>query len=244
MPKQATLPILYDEVPYLSTTILKEYGYLDKEYISNGVITTRGNIGFRRKEIRVAIGVSTISGNSFINMFYKDAGKEQCYKLSLVEKKSNLGRGSHWYFACPATGKNCRKLYFINGLFLHRDAFEGCMYSKQTLSEFGRCQRRVAEKVIFGAYEADKIIYKKYFKPYYKGKPTKKYARVLKEMDKMERLTEYLRQPSVTPYVFSDTNDKNINFPDLEFDMKPMDDLDWNIDLDWGGIDDTLRNTT
>ena len=57
------------------------------------------------------------------------------YKVYLTSTPSNLNRGEIWYFICPQTKKRCRKLYSIGGYFLHREAFNGCMYKIQIESK-------------------------------------------------------------------------------------------------------------
>jgi hypothetical protein len=94
---------------------------------------------------------------------------------------SNIGNGRVWYFLCPHTGKRCRKLYLADTYFLHREAFKGCMYEKQTYSKIVRQQFKLWEKV----FCSDKIyeqMYKKYFKKQYAGKPTKKYLNLLEKL--------------------------------------------------------------
>ena len=88
----------------------------------------------------------------------------------------------------PQTKKRCRKLYLIEGYFLHRNAFNGCMYECQTHSKNYRQMGRV-----FGSYFGiDKCydeIYSKHFKKFYKGKPTKRYLKLLNQINRVERFT-------------------------------------------------------
>ena len=58
-----------------------------------------------------------------------------------------------WYFICPETNKLCRKIYSINGFFLHREAFKGCMYESQTQSK----GNKQLEKVIGAAFTMDQL---------------------------------------------------------------------------------------
>ena len=89
-----------------------------------------------------------------------------------------------WYFICPETNKLCRKIYSINGFFLHREAFKGCMYESQTQSK----GNKQLEKVIGAAFTMDQLynqLYKKHFKKFYAGKPTKRYLRIKKQIHKI-----------------------------------------------------------
>ncbi|MDR0659668.1 MAG: hypothetical protein LBG19_02465 [Prevotellaceae bacterium] len=74
-------------------------------------------------------------------------------------------------------GKRCRILYCIDGCFLHRNAFRGCMYDSQTRSK----HMRLIDKTYRALFKQDKLyeeLNRKYFKRYYKGKPTKRYLRI------------------------------------------------------------------
>jgi len=62
----------------------------------------------------------------------RDTGKktEYNYNIYLVEKPSNLGRGSVLYFVCPQTGNPCRILYQAYGsdIFKSRGAYSYRLY--------------------------------------------------------------------------------------------------------------------
>ena len=103
---------------------------------------------------------------------------------------SNLGKGIIWYFLCPKTNNRCRKLYLVDGLFLHREAFTGCMYESQTVS---KKYRQIEKK--FGAYFDSDILFeqlhKKYFKRTYKGKLTKRFLRIESKLKRAESLNPH-----------------------------------------------------
>ncbi len=105
----------------------------------------------------------------------------------LVSIPSNLGKGKVWYFVCPHTNKRCRKLYLISGYFLHREAFNGCMYESQTKSKKWREMERV-----YGSYfksdECYEELHKKHFKKFYNGKPTKRYLKLMQKISQSERI--------------------------------------------------------
>lgn len=106
-----------------------------------------------------------------------DKTKAVKYEVELTKVASNLGKGHVWYFRCPYTGKLCRKLFSVDGYFMHREAVKG-YYEKQIQSK----KYRLLEKMYgpYFAYEKamDKV-YEKHFKRFYKGKPTKRYAKIL-----------------------------------------------------------------
>ena len=184
MPKPYTFPTLYDEVLQISITKLKEWSYLNPEQIKSGTITWSRNgtpIG------SISIQVNTKSEQPYIELDYKYRDEPRNYKVRLVSIPSNLGKGLIWYFLCPQTKKRCRKLYSIGGYFLHREAFKGCMYETQTQSK----KYRQLDKILGAYLKSDNLyseLYKKNFKKTYAGKPTKRYLRIMEQIQKAESI--------------------------------------------------------
>ena len=120
-----------------------------------------------------------------IELDYKYSDEPRNYKVRLVSIPSNLGKGLIWYFLCPETNKRCRKLYSIGGYFLHREAFNGCMYETQSK------KYRQLDKSLGAFFKTDDLysqLYQKHFKKTYAGKPTKKYLRILEQIQKAESI--------------------------------------------------------
>lgn len=191
MPKPYTFPTLYDEVLQLNISKLKGWGYLAPGQIKSGTINWSRN-GNRTGSI--SITANTRSEQPYIELDYKYKDEPRKYKVYLTSTRSNLNLGEIWYFLCPQTKKRCRKLYSIGGYFLHREAFNGCMYETQTQSKKYRNLKNT-----FGTYlEYDEIyseLYKKHFKKQYAGKPTKKYLRMIKKIRKAESIpSDLLKQ--------------------------------------------------
>ncbi len=185
MPRFTTFPTLYDEVLQISITKLKEWEYLKPEQKKCGTITwsKKGNTTGS-----ISILVNTFSDQPFIELDYKYRGEPRKYKIQLVSVPSNLGKGLIWYFLCPQTNKRCRKIYSVGGYFLHREAFQGCMYESQTKSKYYRS----LDKTLGAYFKLDQDyteLNKKYFKKFYAGKPTKKYLRIMKQIDQAESIT-------------------------------------------------------
>ena len=191
MPKPYTFPTLYNEALQLSISKLKGWGYLAPGQIKSGTINWSRN-GNRTGSI--SITANTRSEQPYIELDYKYKDEPRKYKVYLTSTRSNLNLGEIWYFLCPQTKKRCRKLYSIGGYFLHREAFNGCMYETQTQSK----KYRELEKT-FGAFlRTDMIsdeLYKKHFKRTYAGKPTKRYLRIMSKIEKAENIpAEKLRE--------------------------------------------------
>lgn len=187
MPKPHTYPTLYNEALQISTSKLKEWGYLNSGQIKRGTINWSRN---EKPTGSISIKVNTNSEQPYIELDYKYRDEPRNYKIYFTSIPSNLHKGKVWYFICPKTNERCRKLYLKDGYFLHREAFSGCMYETQTQSK----QTRQLDKT-FGAYfKSDTLyreLYKKNFKKTYAGKPTKKYLRIMKQIQKAESISHY-----------------------------------------------------
>jgi len=182
MPKPHTFPTLYNEALQISISKLKEWEYLNPEQIKSGTITWSRN---GNPTGSISIKVNTHSEQPYIELDYKYRDEPRNYKVRLVSLPSNLGKGLIWYFLCPHTNKRCRKLYSIGGYFLHREAFNGCMYETQTQSK----KYRQLDKTLGAYFEIDTLyseLYKKNFKKTYAGKPTKRYLRIMEQIQKAE----------------------------------------------------------
>ena len=184
MPKPYTFPTLYNEALQISISKLKEWEYLNPEQIKSGTLNWSSN---GNPTGSISILVNTHSEQPYIELDYKYRDEPRNYKVSLVFMPSNLGKGLIWYFLCPQTNKRCRKLYSIGGYFLHREAFNGCMYETQTQSK----KYRQLDKTLGAYFKTDDLysqLYQKHFKKTYAGKPTKRYLRIMEQIQKAESI--------------------------------------------------------
>lgn len=180
MPKPHTFPTLYNEALQIHISKLKGWGYLNPEQIKSGTLNWSSN---GNPTGSISIQVNTQSEQPYIELDYKYRDEPRKYKVYLTSTPSNLNRGEIWYFICPQTKKSCRKLYSISGYFLHREAFKGCMYETQTQSK----KYRQLDKTLGAYFKSDNLyseLYKKNFKKTYAGKPTKKYLRIMEQIQK------------------------------------------------------------
>lgn len=187
MPKPHTFPTLYNEALQIHISKLKGWGYLDPEQIKSGTVNWSRN---GNPTGSISIQVNTKSEQPYIELDYKYRDEPRKYKVRLVSLPSNLGKGLIWYFLCPETKKRCRVLYSIGGYFLHREAFNGCMYESQTQSKY----YRQLDKTFGRYFKTDDLyiqLYKKHFKKTYAGKPTKKYLRLMEQIQKAESIPYY-----------------------------------------------------
>jgi hypothetical protein len=145
-----------------------------------------GVISWQKGERLIAdiiIYVDVCADSPSMELIYEFGGEPVHQTISLTPVPSNLGTGVTWYFTCPVTGKRARKLFFINGQSVHRDAHKGSMYFSQTLSQ----KDRQLKKLMDGAFAEEKID-EKHFTPFYRGKPTVKYKSIMKKVQKAEGL--------------------------------------------------------
>ena len=183
MPKSPTFPYLFDEGKYISTSNLKKWGYFKMNTWKQGTITWSRN-GVETSSIGIEIKMRETG--SELRLIYNCQKVKHNYRIALEGLPSNIGDGKIWYFICPFTGKRCRKLHLINGIFKHRSALSGGMYSTQTKNK----KWRQIEKVYGSYFDSDKHyteIHSKYFKKTYNGKLTKRYKKLLQEIQKAER---------------------------------------------------------
>jgi hypothetical protein len=185
MPKPHTFPTLYNEALQIHISKLKGWGYLDPEQIKSGTLNWSRN---GNPTGSISIQVNTHSEQPYIELDYKYRDEPRNYKVYLTSTPSNLNKGEIWYFICPQTKKRCRKLYSIGGYFLHREAFNGCMYETQSQSKKSRFFNKTLG-VYFKSENLYSELYKKHFKKTYAGKPTKRYLRIMEQIQKAESIT-------------------------------------------------------
>lgn len=182
MGKLPTFPTLYNDVLKLDISRLRQKGYLKPGPIES-YIWHWSQQGERVASITIKI--DNQGKTPSIELSYKYEGETRRYKVHFEKVPSNLKRGEVWYFICPLTKKRCRKLYSINGYFLHREAFKGCMYEVQTRSR--KVRQLIGAFEIFSKMEIlEENILKKHAKKTYAGKPTKKYQKLLDHIEQLD----------------------------------------------------------
>lgn len=139
------------------------------------------NNGNRVASISIKVNHRNIT--PFLELSYNYGNEPVKYRVRFISQPSNLGIGEVWYFLCPYTHKKCRKLYLVDGYFLHRTSVRG-MYDAQTESKYYRSLKNTFGRELKASKLIDKT-YQKHFKKYYSGKPTRKYLIILKKLEKI-----------------------------------------------------------
>ena len=192
MGRHSDIPTLYDFCKQISITELKRWNYLKPNHLITGMIKFTFN---NYDTLEMFIKVSTEFKNSFLELKYSINNTELNYRIYFEVISSNLGNGKIYYFNCPISNTRCRKLYLINGYFQHRNAYKKGYYQTQTLGTKDKFLIRQFDK-LQKSNKAKINLNSKYFKRYYKGKPTKRYLKNLKEIEsslginEMELLTK------------------------------------------------------
>lgn len=183
MPRNSTFPTLYEDLKVISISFLNKHGYLMPEQRKTGTLRWIRN-GVEVSSISICVDNDDFA--PYLELEYLCRETPMNYRVQLVSILSNLGNGRIWYFICPHTGKRCRKLHLANKHFYHRTAYRGCMYEKQTQSK----KSRYLDKLFGSYYKTDQLmeeLHKKHFKWHYAGKPTKKYLRIVEQLEGIRR---------------------------------------------------------
>jgi hypothetical protein len=127
--------------------------------------------------IRRKYGLTPRTGKRcFICINNKDRIEMVCRKVK------GAANGNVWSFVCPITGIHCRKLHLVNGRYIHRSIIKG-YYRKIAPAWQTRTLMDKLLKKVKGKIDAEKEMERKFFKSHYRGKPTKKYLKCLKQIE-------------------------------------------------------------
>lgn len=190
MPRNPTFPLCLDDVHQVSMSRLREWGYLTGWFAKSGTISW--SCGDQQTG---SIGIYVSVREGYVKFDYQVRGKLVSYRVQLQGVPSNLGKGCVLYFVCPVTGKRCRKLYQIGEKFLSRFAYPDSKYQKQVESKRWK-GLSCAISALKDSERKNEFLRKPYSKPFYNGKPTRKYQAMLdREQRALERLA--LKDPTM-----------------------------------------------
>ncbi len=176
MAKRKTCPTLFEECNRIELSFLwKQHAmWLPRRIAASMSWTSRG-----RPAGNIDLIIDT--REMYIELDYKYGDEPRHYRVQLVSVPSNLGKGQVWYFLCPHTGKRCRILYGVGGWFLHRSAFRGGCYDRQTLSK----KDRILDYAIFPRQIEINDQMRKCRKTY-RDKPTRRYESLMRRLEKCD----------------------------------------------------------
>lgn len=186
MAKFPTFPTVYEERKSFSIADLRRWGYLVSGQRKRGTINWSRN-GYPNGSISIFVNMDLKKPYLTVD-YVLHKKKEVTYNISLMPVPSNLGKGLVWYFLCPYTNKLCRKLYSIDGYFMHREAVKG-YYEKQIQSK----HYRHIENTFGPVFQREKLydqLYAKHFRKFYNGKPTKRYLKIMGQLQAASGVSE------------------------------------------------------
>jgi hypothetical protein len=179
MPRMSMFPNTVEDCLTYNIKSLVDKGYLSV-YSAFDCTSTWSRNG--SEFAKVSYQIFNSEDEAYIIFDYLFNNEPRKYRVDLVSKVSNLGKGKIYFFECIKTGKLCRKLYMKNGYFVHRTAYNNLMYSNQIESKKNRDLLRIFDKA-FLKDEVYETRFKKYFKTHYKGKPTKRFLKTQRKID-------------------------------------------------------------
>lgn len=185
MAKTPTFPLIIDRCLTVSIGDLKRWGCLKPgNYRSGTVYWDRG--GEREASVGYIVSLSVEFEQAYIQFNYAYDGQPVQYRVPIIPVPANIGKGLVWFFRCPFTGQRCKKLHLIEGRFMHRSAVRGAMYKRQTDSKKWRLVNRFFD---MSEVQADvwNAMQKPYFKAEYRGKETRRYSRLIRKVERVER---------------------------------------------------------
>lgn len=184
MPRWSSYPDEVENLRKIEISFLKKHNYLIDGFTS-GTITWTNTQTNSKNRISIMTDINDNCGYLELSYTYNDT-QEINYRVQLVTDKSNLGIGKLWFFICPKTKRRCRILHFNKGYFLHRTAFKDIFYKQQIASKKYRFLEKKDFQDFFNSDSLYKEFNKKYFKPFYNGRITKKHSKLLKREKMIE----------------------------------------------------------
>ena len=179
----------------LTTSELRRLGFIKATRSRTTGAMRWTNNGQETASIQICVDTEVLPT---VFLWYSYNGKPVQEKIRLMFYHSNLnpeGNAGYYYFVCPKTGKQCRKLYIVNGRFVSRSAFRP-LYAQQLRSKKQRREARLTDLILKQDKIADEARRPKAF---YRGKPTPRHLRAERVEEKLSRhLAEwhYLNTPN------------------------------------------------
>lgn len=162
-----------DRLPYLSVVYLNQQGVI-QDNLRSTLTTERGGYISSRVQIDVSIGF-----DPFMRISFDINGDTKRQIIPLVKTNCHFG-GFRWWFKCPLCNKRVGKLFLYGAVYGCRHCYD-LTYRSRMLSSRSPPSRL---KLSYLRNERAKELITGLRSTTYKGKPTKRYLKIL-------RLTEY-----------------------------------------------------
>lgn len=185
MPRIAQYKDCFDEVIQISISDLRRLGYLKQSGVKAGLIVWTdlgrqgGELTHRLDDSReLSIEIVVDLPNGIMQLDYKMHNRPIRCSFAIESVQSNLGTGLVYYFVCPNTKRLCRKLYLMGSVFRSRFACPSTLYSSQIITKSFHHLFALIE-MIQANRRTREFVSKPYAKPFYKGKPTRRFKSLL-----------------------------------------------------------------
>lgn len=175
-----------EDYPRLSIFRLKEWGYLDTGYTS-ATISWENGWG-RKNSVRIVVDMGSYA--PVVRLSYSSGGEDYSYDVRLTSDDCRFG-GKRYWFICPlrvegrSCGRRCAMLFSAGRYFGCRKCYD-LAYSTQQVSYSGMLAHSFA--LITFSDKIDEKLSKMRVK-FWRGRPTKRYARLLRKMNRMGSLS-------------------------------------------------------
>ncbi len=172
MGRMSKIPTQYDDLKMIDISAIRKWGYLKPNAVNSFTIKWSRD-GVKTASVGCVIDMSKM----YFELDYMSNGVSLNYRVKLIAVPSNLGKGFYYYFLCPIALKACRKLYLSNGRFVHRSIIDGYY-----LSQLIKPADRDMIKMLRHQFQKERYLdesFNKYYKRFYRGKPTKRYAKLI-----------------------------------------------------------------
>jgi hypothetical protein len=167
--------LYFDDLPALSIFDLMKSGNLAPGSESDITI----NVPTAQQAYSITLHITTKPPQPHICFSCTINGKAVNYVVNLTAAPMRISNCCLWYFVCPVSGTRCRKLYLVDGYFMHRNAINGAYYQQTLTSSIRSAVTHVSKLAAVGKMMDS--VNAPYFRKTYANKPTRRYSRILKE---------------------------------------------------------------
>ena len=165
---------------------------IELAYLKKSKVLVKGKVNVSQlswtDKSSIMITANYTEKNKYLKLQYAINNEvNKSYKVHLIEKPSNLGKGEVVYMACPFSGNLCRKLYMAHGsnLFMSIRAYNKRIYYRSQLSQSNNYNEKYWN--LLNQLESKPT---KRNQTHYKDIPTKRYLRELELENKLEYFDE------------------------------------------------------
>lgn len=169
----------------LERCISLDVGSFRVDWSTPGKIWTGNSRWFQGDEETGSVGyrIHADPVRPLLVLLYSIDGQDVTQTVELEAVPSNLNKSHYWIFRCPMSGRRCKKLHLIHGLFQHRTALRGVFYRQQVRTP---CFYSRYMDAYDGICDLLNTADAPFFREYYAGKPTRRAIRMWQKIEKLK----------------------------------------------------------